>query len=844
MSERGTKLARRLGRVGPAAALMTAALVAVGCGGGGAADTGEQCRMPPPPSTEPVGDIFVDKIGDPVPFATPKQRDDFEKGFAIAKHRFTPVEGLGPDYNVTSCLSCHNQPVLGGGGEHWRDFLLIGTKNPDGTVSFGDDGHSGVLPQFRLMRTANPDYDPNAPTSPDNPKERVTRIVRRATESNVNLSVTRTAIPFWGVGLVAQIPEESILAHADPDDCDGDGISGRPNMIKGFVGRFGVKAQTDTLEGFVRGPIVNHAGITSDPLPKDLQAQLPVPSVAADADSIDKQVAAPSEPLKDGDAVPDPELGPNDLFDLVSFSMLLGPPRPDAPTPETTHGEQVFNDVGCADCHVKSLDSPRGPIPLYSDLLIHDMGPDLADGIPMGGATGSEFRTSPLWGVAALGAFLHDGRASTLDDAIRWHGGEAQRARDGYVALAQTDRDAVLAFLRSLGGASQHTIGSLYPDSPVPAQGEYGAPLAGLSSDELAAFKVGRTEFDRRRSYESGMGAHFNGDSCRACHSDPVIGGSGPLGVNASRQGSLPLDPSATQPDASTLNPPIVLIPPDGFADFSAPSGTPAPHFASNDTRPLLDPTTTVTETRQTPMLFGFGLIDQISDETIRDLADSEMTANPAMAGRVFETTFADGTPTVGKFGWKGSAPRLKDFTRDALCNEMGMTMPPDPDGLSRFGCSTDDDGVPDPEVSTQIVDEITDFTALLAPPPRQASADSAEAVAGAEVFNQVGCGFCHVPTLQTASGANVPLFSDLLLHDVADPNEVGIVEGMAGIHDFRTPPLWGLAKSAPYMHDGRAATVELAIAAHHGQADSVREAFNALSPTDRANLLAFLRSL
>ena len=131
------------------------------------------------------------------------------------------------------------------------------------------------------------------------------------------------------------------------------------------------------------------------------------------------QAAAPSEPLTDDDGIPDPELDEDSLFALVSWVMLLAAPEPDPPNEISESGAGIFKDIGCASCHVPGLVGPRGIVYAYTDLLLHDMGPEMDDGLSMGVATGSEFRTAPLWGVKAVGPYLHDGRADTLQDAIK-----------------------------------------------------------------------------------------------------------------------------------------------------------------------------------------------------------------------------------------------------------------------------------------------------------------------------------------------------------------------------------------------------------------------------------------
>jgi CxxC motif-containing protein (DUF1111 family) len=769
-------------------------------GGAIAVSVAAACSPGPQPATGVFGDM-----GDVMPSATPEQQATFQRGRAVALHRFTKAEGLGPTFNVTFCAACHERPAFGGSSARYRNFLIVGQKLGDGSFNFV--GQNGILDQFTL-----------------DPASRV------LTPPETNVMATRNAIPFFGVGLIAELPDSSILANADPNDDNHDGIRGRPNYDRGFVGRFGRKAQTVSVEGFIRGPLFNHLGITSNPLSDAMRAKLPVPPEGVPSNAGTKsaepqlepigqqsqaQAAAPDAPTTDDDGVPDPELGEQDLFDLVSWAMLLAAPKPDAPTPDSEAGRALFQQVNCTGCHVPALDGPRGLVPLYSDLLLHDMGPALADGVVMKLAGGSDFRTQPLWGVAAVGPYLHDGRADTIDEAIRMHGGEAQAARDAYVALGPSQQQLIQTFLHSLGGRSQASPGMLPPAAAVPDVGAYGGPASALSAADAAKFVAGRDLFDRDVSLESGLGPEFNGDSCRACHFDPVLGGSGPDGVNVIRQGDVTSSGFVPQPDGTMLH----------------------HQSAAVGVRPEPEPMCNFFEPRQPPPVFGLGLVDRIADATILSHEDPNDANGDGIRGRA--NRLPDGR--IGRFGWKADIPTLAEFTRDALSNEVGVTVPA-VDGMT-FGNTADNDGVPDPEISLGDFNTLVFFMQNLAPPPRTSTNPALEQ-AGAAVFSSVGCDGCHVPSMPTTDGVNVPLYSDLLLHDLGPTNGPGIADDQAGMTDFRTAPLWGIAKTAPYMHDGRAFTIADAILAHGGEAEAVRAAYTRLAPAQRAALLAFLGSL
>ncbi len=760
-------------------------------------------------NAEPVEDTTVAEgifapLGEPMPSATPAQLGTFARGRAVSLRRFAPDDGAGPHFNVTFCGACHEKPVAGGGAGHYRNFLLIGQTLPDG--SFVGTGVNGVQAQYTLGASAR---------EPDDPA--------------TNVSATRNPIPFFGVGLLAEIPDEEILSRQDPDDADGDGISGRANFDRGFVGRFGRKAQNAAIESFIRGPLFNHLGITTNPLPPHRRAELPV-SGAGDVTAqrgpaappglgskVLHQVGAPDEPIEDTDGVPDPELSEDDLFDLVSFSMLLAAPEPAAPTADSEAGRALFEQANCTGCHVPTLTGPRGRIPAFTDLLIHDMGSDLDDGIKMGEASGAEFRTAPLWGVCAVGPWLHDGRADSLDEAIRLHGGEAEASRDAYVAMSDTQREQVIAFLESLGGKEQVTPGLLPPGAPVLAAGEYGGPMVELAGGDLDQFERGRAVFDGDFGGSTGLGPFFNGDACRACHFDPVIGGSGPSDVDVIRHGIVdPVTEAFTEPSIGTMA---------------------HRHAEAPGVRPPIDEAANFFEARQTPPIFGFGLVDLIADDTILALEDPDDLDGDGISGRAH--VLPDGR--IGRLGWKANVPSLAEFSRDGMFNEIGMTMPDQP-GLT-FGGAEDGDDIPDPEITVEMLEDLTFFMASLAPPPRTRFDEALEDT-GEQVFEDIGCANCHVPVLQTRDGDDVPLYSDLLLHDVSLPWQLGIEAGDAGIREFRTSPLWGLARTAPYMHDGAAATVEQAILLHGSEATDARDGFLNLPPDLQAALIAFLQSL
>lgn len=650
---------------------------------------------------------FFAPVGEPLPTLTEAQRQRFERGRELATRVFVPSEGLGPLLSSVTCGGCHAKPVFGGGSARYRNtFVRVGA---------GTERILPFEPQLTLDGAAFP-------------------------KSGVSMH-DRNAPAFFGIGLLAEIPFEAISPKVDPNDSDGDGISGRVNFERGFIGRFGSKAQMASLAGFVRLALRDHLGLSSAIVSEvEIQGELESPVEVANGDD---------------DAVADPELPASDVLDLLAFTAYLAAPQPMPATATTRAGEALFLEVGCGGCHVPTLNGPRGPLPAYTDLLLHDLGPLMADGVAVGEATGSEFRTAPLWGLVGAGPYLHDGRADTLDEAVLWHGGEAEASVRRYRALAMSQRTTLLAFLESRGG---------------------------LQKEPPSAFE--RT-FDLR----SGMGPRFNADSCGACHFQPVMGGAGTADVDVLRQGIL----SST----GEFRPP--------------PSGSTMLHRHSVDgVRNLPSPETNLIERRQTPSLLGIRLIESIPDAAIAQHADPDDRDGDGIRGRV--RVLRDGR--IGRFGWKANLATVEDFAVDALENELGL-------GQEMAG----------EQVKLELIRFMNELPAPKAGPETP------------QVFRTLGCASCHVPALPGGGGELVPLFSDLLLHEVAGPQARLVVDEVAG-RAFRTPPLWGVSTTPPYWHDGRAETLEAAIEAHDGEAARSRDAFRAAASSKRAALLAFLRSL
>ena len=383
--------------------------------------------------------LAAQTLGDPIPGLTQAELDAFERGRALFVKRFTPEEGLGPLYNATSCASCHSTPAVGGSAQHYRNFYL---------------GMFGTAPSqlafFELPSPVIPAFGPHDLGGSTQFDLEVGRFVIPSDYfGNPVVVAQRNAIPIFGTGLFEFVNNGTILANTDPNDSNGDGISGRANFDFGDLGRFGVKAQSNNIERFTRPPLRNQMGITTDPFLGSAGA-VTLASVAVQG------TADPDVPLTDMDPVPDPEMSHSELGDLISFSRFLAPPPKIPFDSAATRGEALFSSIGCTACHIPSLPSSKGPVEAYTDLLLHDMGPVLADHLQFGApspgpaSSGSEFRTQPLWGVALHAPFLHDGRAETLFDAVELHGGEAQASRDLFMALSASEQQDLISFLEHL----------------------------------------------------------------------------------------------------------------------------------------------------------------------------------------------------------------------------------------------------------------------------------------------------------------------------------------------------------------------------------------------------------
>ena len=336
-------------------------------------------------------------------------------GERLFSTEFTVAEGLGPLYNQTSCIGCHSVPSAGGMGPDGIGVAIRVGRSVDGQFD-ALPGEGGPVARSHSVSELGQACDllPGLP--------------RGATISSV-----RNAPPLFGLGLIDGIPDAAILAGAGPRE---DGVNGRPQLVEAAdgghrVGRYGWKGDTASLEGFVADALRNELGITSPLASED---------------------ALPHTPFDCPRALNSPEADGPTVRALTSFVASLSVPtgRNESAASLVAQGATLFRGAGCIACHTASLPGAAGAVPLYSDLLLHDMGPALDDGVVQGAAGGRDWRTMPLWGLGLRVRYLHDGRARTLRAAVQAHGGEAAAAAGRFRDMTDAEREALLAFLNSL----------------------------------------------------------------------------------------------------------------------------------------------------------------------------------------------------------------------------------------------------------------------------------------------------------------------------------------------------------------------------------------------------------
>ena len=393
----------------------------------------------------------------------------FNENWVVAPASTAGRDGLGPLFNARSCSACHfkdgrsrppepTQPMVTmlmrisvpGAGPH---------KEPLPDPTYGGQIQGQAVPGVPPEADVDVDYEEIAGRFSDGQEFSL----RKPVYSIKNLGYgplakdlmmsPRIAPVMIGLGLLEAVPEKTLRSLADQQVHGGDGISGRINLVwdreagKTVPGRFGWKAEQPTVRQQTAGAFLGDIGLTSAVMPEE--------NYTAHQEICAKQPTGGH-----------PEVSDKILHDVVTYSRTLGvPARRNWTDPTVLRGKEVFALAKCAACHVPKLqtgDWPEFPelsnqtIRPYTDLLLHDMGPGLSDDRPVFEAGGRDWRTPPLWGIGLVSKvnghtfFLHDGRARNFAEAILWHGGEADAAREQFRALPATDRAALIAFLQSL----------------------------------------------------------------------------------------------------------------------------------------------------------------------------------------------------------------------------------------------------------------------------------------------------------------------------------------------------------------------------------------------------------
>lgn len=410
----------------------------------------------------------------------------FKKIWVSSPSSTKSSDGLGPLFNARSCQRCHLKDGRGHppeAGETAVSMFLRVSIPPQTDEDryllenylanvIPDPAYGGQLQNFSVQgHDAEGDmeitYEERSVTLADGtsvslraPTYTATNLKYGPMHPEAMLS-PRVAPPMIGLGLLEAIKDEDLMASADPDDADGDGISGRPNYTFDHqaesvrLGRFGWKAGEPNVAQQSAGAFNGDIGI-STPVFKNHFGDCQPGTQAVCRN-------APHGGTPDGSV----SEAPADMFDRVVFYSrnLAVPARRDVNDAQVLAGKAQFYKAGCASCHTPKFVTRRDSVEPeqsfqliwpYTDLLLHDMGDGLADGRPEGAASGNEWRTPPLWGIGLTDEvnghtnFLHDGRARNLLEAILWHGGEAQTARDNVANMSTADREAILAFLNSL----------------------------------------------------------------------------------------------------------------------------------------------------------------------------------------------------------------------------------------------------------------------------------------------------------------------------------------------------------------------------------------------------------
>ncbi len=422
-------------------------------------------------------DFSENAFGEPIPGLSTRENNAFVIGNSFFRNNWTTApasatarDGLGPIFNATSCGGCHAkdgraQPPLEANGP--LDGLLFRLSIPGSGFhgeplvesNYGEQLNDRAIPGAKPEGHVKISYTELDGTYADGIKYSLQKPNYEFLGHNLGpldskvLVSPRIAQQIPGLGLLENIPEAAILVLADENDLDQDGISGRPNYVwnrelqKTTLGRFGWKANQPSLLQQTAAAFLGDIGITSSMFPTE-------------------NLIGASLQFKNLPNGGNPEISDQNLANVVSYVQTLSvPARRNYTNQKVLRGKQIFIQLNCSGCHTPSFRTSNASSIIalnnqkifpYTDLLIHDMGPKLADNRPDFQATGTEWRTPPLWGIGMIKtvnrhtSLLHDGRARNMEEAILWHGGEAQKSTDDFKQLKLTDRMALLSFLEDL----------------------------------------------------------------------------------------------------------------------------------------------------------------------------------------------------------------------------------------------------------------------------------------------------------------------------------------------------------------------------------------------------------
>ena len=364
-------------------------------------------------------------FGDPLPGLTTAQLNQFDAGKDEFSEEETVAKGLGPVFNGKSCAECHSSPAVGGDSDV--------TEMRFGTIT---NGHFDPLSQFggSLIQSQGIGQVTAA-----------CNIAGETVPPQATIKAKRKTTPLFGLGMPDNVPDQVFIAIAQFQKRFTPETAGRPNFVTDIetgrlaVGKFGWKSQVPTLKQFSADAYLNEMGITTPTFPNE---NCPQGNCAV---------------LTGCDLVHEPEDDGSGAQAFTDFMTMLAPPARGPLTRQALAGEIVFYKIGCAACHLPALETGYSSVKAlshvtfhpFSDFLLHDMG-SLGDGIEQGRANGREMRTAPLWGLRERRTYLHDGRATTVADAILAHDGQGGKAKQKFDSLSARDMTELLAFLNSL----------------------------------------------------------------------------------------------------------------------------------------------------------------------------------------------------------------------------------------------------------------------------------------------------------------------------------------------------------------------------------------------------------